>query len=413
MSTAKKLILENRLGQKVRSFAVNSSSLNVVYLTESRRIEAVADLNTLKDADIEFQLIKKVEISEITEKGVTLTGLGRLRLAGTDKVVNSPVYSLPEEEDKEKMIVLLKKTSMAHVAAVVLLMGASWISAKYFSKKDEPALVTIVLPEPEKAPEPPKAEKRKTVKMAEKKIKPTKLKVAQKANKPVIKTKKYVTNTQKAKDVTRVGALAALGGTLKGAKGYEGLDNNSMKAIRSAGVGKGGGGVGSTGKGGIKGYMPGSGLIAGSAGSGSGKASSAGGYGTQGVGGGRAGYGKISLVGGTSAVSLPLDDEATVEGGLDRDQIIAVINKNKGQIIYCYEKGLQSQPHIGGRVAVDFVIGGAGRITSAKVAQSSLGSKTVEGCMIQKMKTWKFPRPVGNVNVAVLYPFELMRVSSR
>ena len=413
MSTAKQLILENRLGQKVRSFAVSSSSLNIVYLIDSRRIEAVADVQALKDSDIEFELIKKIAISEITEKGVSLTGLGRLRLAGGEKISNSPIYTLPEEDDNEKLVVLLKKTSMAHVAAVVLLMGMSWISAKYFSKKEEPALVTIVLPEPEKVPEPPKVEKRKTVKMSEKKIKPTNKKVAAKANKPVIKTKKYVTNTTKAKDISRVGALAALGGTLKGTKGYEGLDNNSMKAIRAAGTGKGGGGVGTTGKGGIRGYLPGNGLIAGSAGEGSGRASSAGGYGTKGAGGGRAGYGKISLVGGTSAVSLPLDDEATVEGGLDRDQIIAVINKNKGQIIYCYEKGLQSQPNIGGRVAVDFVIGAAGRITTAKVAQSSLGSRTVEGCMLQKMKTWKFPRPVGNVNVDVLYPFELMRVSSR
>ena len=189
--------------------------------------------------------------------------------------------------------------------------------------------------------------------------------------------------------------------------------SDSLKAIRSAGVGNGGGGVGSTGRGGIKGYLPGNGLIAGPAGEGSGKAQSAGGYGTRGVGGGRAGYGKISLVGGTSAVSLPLDDEATVEGGLDRDQIIAVINRNKGQIIYCYEKGLQSQPRIGGRVAVDFVIGPSGRITRAKVAQSSLGSNQVENCMIARMKTWQFPKPVGNVNVDVLYPFELMRVSSR
>ena len=112
-------------------------------------------------------------------------------------------------------------------------------------------------------------------------------------------------------------------------------------------------------------------------------------------------------------MTLPLDEEATFEGGLDRDQIIAVINKNKGQIIYCYERGLQAQPSIGGRVAVDFTIGPNGTITNAKVAQTSLGSKFVENCMIAKMKTWQFPKPVGKVNVDVLYPFELARVSSR
>ncbi len=218
--------------------------------------------------------------------------------------------------------------------------------------------------------------------------------------------------TAPATDVRRIGALAALGGLRTGHKGAEGLDMQSLKNIRAAGTGAGGGGIGSSGRGGARGYLPGNGLIAGSAGEGA-RAQGAGGYGTRGSGGGRAGYGKISLVGGTSAVSLPVDDEATFEGGLDGDQIKAVINRYRDQIRYCYEKGLQAQPSIGGRVAVSFVIGAAGRITKANVAESSLGSRYVESCMLTRMKTWQFPRPVGKVNVDVLYPFELMRVSQR
>ncbi len=408
MSTAKLLILENRLGQKVRTFAVDSESLNIVYLKNSRRIEAVSNLQALDSNDIEYRLLQTVDLSQMGDQGVALEGLGRLRVADAS-VQNSPTYQLADEQDDEQLKIMLKKTSLAHLAAVLSLMMGAWIWASYFTKAEEPMLVTIELPQ-EKPVE--KVEPRQHVQVSQKKIKQTN-KVYRPKAQVKLKTKPYKVNTAKAKDVSRFGALAALGGTPKGTRGYEGLDNNSMKAIRSAGVGSGGGGVGSAGRGGIKGYMPGNGLIAGSAGEGSGKAVSAGGYGTAGIGGGRAGNGKISLVGGTSAVSLPLDEEASVEGGLDRDQIIAVINKNRGQIVYCYEKGLQAQPSIGGRVAVDFVIGPAGRITTAKVAQSSLGSRMVENCMLQRMKTWQFPRPVGNVNVDVLYPFELMRVSSR
>ncbi|MGE9744989.1 TonB family protein [Bdellovibrio bacteriovorus] len=408
MSTAKLLILENRLGQKVRTFAVDSESLNIVYLKNSRRIEAVSNLQALDSNDIEYRLLQTVDLAQMGDQGVALEGLGRLRLADAS-AQNSPTYQLADEKDDEQLKVMLKKTSLAHLAAVLSLMMGAWIWASYFTKNEEPMLVTIELPQ-EKPVQ--KAEPRQHVQVSQKKIKQTN-KVYRPKAQAKLKTKPYKVNTAKAKDVSRFGALAALGGTPKGSRGYEGLDNNSMKAIRSAGVGSGGGGVGSAGRGGIKGYLPGNGLIAGSAGEGSGKAQSAGGYGTRGTGGGRAGYGKISLVGGTSAVSLPLDEEASVEGGLDRDQIIAVINKNRGQIVYCYEKGLQAQPSIGGRVAVDFVIGPAGRITTAKVAQSSLGSRMVENCMLQRMKTWQFPRPVGNVNVDVLYPFELMRVSSR
>lgn len=407
MGTAKLLILQNQLGQKVRTFAVDAEALNLVYLKDKRRVEAYTSLRILDDSKVDYRLLKRIELSKITEEAYLIEGVGSLRLAPA-KPVNSPTYSLPVQTDDEDLKTLLQKTTLGHLLAVFSLMMGTWVAAKYFTKKDDAPLVTIVLPK-EITPVT-KPEARPHVKVSEKKIKPTN-KVFRTAVHKTLHTKSYPVKTAKAVNVQRVGALAALGGVPTGAKGYEGLDTKSMKAIRAAGIGSGGGGVGTAGRGGIKGYMPGSGLIAGSAGEG-GRAQSAGGYGTRGVGGGKAGYGKLNMVGGTSMVSLP-NEEATVEGGLDRDQIIAVINRNKGQIVYCYEKGLQATPTIGGRVAVNFVIGPAGKITTANVAQSSLGSRMVENCMLERMRTWQFPHPIGKVNVDVLYPFELTRVSSR
>lgn len=414
MSTAKKntqlLILENTLGQKVRTFAVDSRSMNIVFLKDQRRVDAVADLKTLEENELEYTLLKTIDVKDLESKDVSITGLGKIRLMD-ESALNSPAYQLTEEKDEQELKTILEKTMIGHIALVLVLMLGSWISAKYFSQKpEEPALVTIVVPPKVEAPVE-KPAPAPHVKVSEKKIKPTNKVYRPVATKRLL-SKPYKVKTAKATDVQRVGALAALGGVAKGHKGAEGLDMNSLKNIRSAGQGQGGGGVGATGRGGVKGMLPGNGLIAGSAGEG-GRAESAGGYGTRGTGGGRAGYGKISMVGGMSPISLPLDDEATVEGGLDQDQIIAVINKHLGQITYCYEKGLQAQPSIGGRVAVDFTIGPAGRITTAKVAQSSLGSKFVENCMLDKMRSWQFPKPVGKVNVDVLYPFNLTRVSSR
>lgn len=409
MGATKLLILENSLGQKVRTFAAQGSTLNLVYMIETRRVEAVANLAALDAEKVEYKLLQTIEVSKITANGVSIKNLGSIRLLTAD-AVNSPTYELAEENDEETLKVFLKKSAIGHIAVIFLLMVTGLIVTKFFQeKKQEEQLVTIVLPKQEPKQKQVKAP---TVKVSEKKLKQTNKIYKPKVVKRVLKTKPYKTRTAKSVDVQRVGALAALGGIAKGTRGFEGLDRNSFKAIRSAGTGSGGGGIGSAGRGGIKGYLPGSGLIAGSSGSGA-RASGAGGYGTRGSGGGKAGYGKIAIVGGTSATSLPLDDEATVEGGLDRDQIIAVINRNRGQIVYCYEKGLQSQPGLGGRVAVSFIIGPNGRINTASVAQSSLDSRTVENCIVSRMKTWQFPKPVGRVNVDVLYPFELMRVSSR
>jgi hypothetical protein len=408
MSAAKLLILENRLGQKVRTFAVDSRNMNIVFLKESRRIEAVADLGTLDSEDIEYTLISKVSMASLEKAPVDLQGLGHLRLMSAD-VVNSPKHELPLERDEEQMLLMMQRSGLGHVLGVLLLILGGWISSRYFSEKPaEPTLVTINIPKP--APEVVKPAPVPHVQLSQK-VKPTKKPVHRVVQHKVLKTRPYKVKTAKATDVQRVGALAALGGLPKGAKGYEGLDMNSMKNIRSAGSGNGGGGVGATGMGGVKGLMPGSGLIAGSAGDG-GRAESAGGYGTRGTGGGKAGYGKISLVGGTHSASLPQYDDDESRGGLSPDQIQAVVNRNMGQVLYCYEKGLQAKPTLGGKVSFDMTIGPSGRITKMKVADP-MGSAFVESCMIAKIRQWQFPHPVGGVNVDFTYPFNLGRVGSR
>lgn len=423
MNTARRLILENRIGQKVRYFETNAREMSLIYRQDTRRVELHADLNPLIDQKVEFRILKNVTIKSLESSALVIPHLGQLRLADMNEKLNSPKYELPAESDDKKLALVMKKTALGHAAAVVLLIGLSFLMAYLTQKNQEPELVTINLP-----PKKELQQARPTVKAAEKKIKQItrpKVRVAnrtvktQNTRKPIVQARKtkpvqkrVMPIARPARSLERVGALAALGGIKSGSRTAEGLDAKSLKNIRSAGVGNGGGGVGEIGSGGARGMMPGNGLIAGSRGSG-GRAESAGGYGTRGAGGGKAGYGKISLVGGTSGVTLPLEEEALVEGGLDRDQIAAVINRNKGQIIYCYEQGLQAQPELRGRVSVQFVIGPAGRITSASVAQSSLRSKAVETCMVSKMRNWQFPRPIGNVNVDVLYPFELRRVSSR
>ncbi|MBX3040337.1 MAG: AgmX/PglI C-terminal domain-containing protein [Bdellovibrionaceae bacterium] len=427
--SAKKLVLENKLGQRVRSFDVEAAESNLIYRQDTRRVELHTDLAVLDEAGVSYQVIKKVSVRSLEKTDLKLAGIGVLRLAEENETATlSPTYELPKEEDDEKMALLLKKTAIGHGAVVALLVLVS-IGLSYFNQKEkEPQLVTIVMPEKK---EPVVREKKQHIQVSEKKIVQKKTNIKKVSNKtviskvtqkrpeavkkaptPVVRQQKMVVRNDNMQNVQNVGALAALGGLKNGTRGYEGLDANSLKKIRSAGVGSGGGGVGE-GRGGVRGVLPGTGLIAGSSGSG-GRAEGAGGYGTKGQGGGRAGYGKISLVGGTSGISLPLDDEASIEGGLDRDQIAAVINRNQGQIIYCYEQGLQNENgNLRGRVTVDFVINGSGRVSTARVSQTSLRSKMVENCMISKLRTWQFPRPVGNVNVDVAYPFELRRVTSR
>jgi outer membrane biosynthesis protein TonB len=106
-----------------------------------------------------------------------------------------------------------------------------------------------------------------------------------------------------------------------------------------------------------------------------------------------------------------LEEEAIVDGGLDKDEIARIIRSHLGEIRYCYERQLSADPSLQGKVQVRFVIGGEGSVLERQVNQSTLSNGFVEGCILQKVSTWNFPKPKGGVKVAVTYPF-LFRLSS-
>jgi TonB family protein len=199
----------------------------------------------------------------------------------------------------------------------------------------------------------------------------------------------------------RMGALSALGELQRGAK-TPGLNLGS--AVTSAGPGLGG----LQGSGGTQTSVYAKGMVAAPLGVG-GNLQGAGGLGTKGKGGGQAGYGELKLAGSLGAQALPVGLESQSSAGLDRDQIAAVVAQNSSQVRFCYEQGLQENPGLAGRVTVDFVIGGNGLVKSARVSSSTLNDSSVENCIVQRLRSWKFPVPDGGVDVQVSYPFTLRR----
>ena len=134
-----------------------------------------------------------------------------------------------------------------------------------------------------------------------------------------------------------------------------------------------------------------------------------GGVGTKGAGGGNGGYGNTSVGsgGGRALSSMPVSQDIVLDGGLDRSVIQATIAKYLSQVRACYEEGLRGNAGLSGTVTMQFEVGSLGALNSARVGKSSLGNADVEGCIAHKMMTWKFPKPLGGVNVKVAYPFLL------
>jgi TonB family protein len=185
--------------------------------------------------------------------------------------------------------------------------------------------------------------------------------------------------------VSTIFGNSGLGGELKSATG------NMFGAI--AGNSGGLGGLGIKGSGG--------------GGGGTGDTIGIGGIGTKGRGGGTASYGSgVGVLGGKSSVDVGItSSEPVVMGSLDKELIRQVIQRNRGQIRFCYESQLTKYPKLSGKVAIRFVITAEGSVSSSDVAQSTASNAELEKCVAGRVRTWLFPKPKGGGVVVVTYPF--------
>jgi len=93
-----------------------------------------------------------------------------------------------------------------------------------------------------------------------------------------------------------------------------------------------------------------------------------------------------------------------VNGYLSPEQINRVVRANQAAVRYCYQVEVQRQPNLRGRVEIAWRINLQGRVTTARVASSSLRNSRVEGCIVRQVRRWRFPEPDGG-EVRVQYPF--------
>ncbi len=136
--------------------------------------------------------------------------------------------------------------------------------------------------------------------------------------------------------------------------------------------------------------------------------------GTSGRGGGGrggSGYGKGAGNLGEKDNRLPqvIPGKPLVTGSLDKEIIRRVIRKHRREIAFCYEKELQKNKNLAGRIKVKFTISGTGNVIAALVRSSTMHNRTVESCVTSKIRRWVFPEPKGGGIVVVNYPFNFSR----
>ncbi|MCA9538768.1 MAG: energy transducer TonB [Myxococcales bacterium] len=107
----------------------------------------------------------------------------------------------------------------------------------------------------------------------------------------------------------------------------------------------------------------------------------------------------------TRAPKMPIQKPAEVIGGMDKEEIARAIRQHRNEFRYCYEKQLQSDRDLAGKVMVKFVIGPDGAVQVAQVLESTLGAPAVDECLRTRLTRVQFPPVQGGGYVVVRYPF--------
>ncbi len=398
----------------VRFLHWDGTKAHIVYLLQDQKIDIVPDLKVLNNESVPYKDLASISKAEVKDGPILLSE--DITLEYIDNVENIDRSQPLVSDDNNLFKRVMKWSFMTHLIVLLLLISVGYyltpdvvdvVQVVTVVKQDRPVIKKkkrVVRPSRKRVKRVSRS-KRKLV--TRKKLNPRSRVRVKVRNNSLRKKMSYVKRRSKSiksrsKNVNAMGALGALGSMGSGPKGV------STKSIERA---SGHGRSSKSGVGVSQRSLLGKGLLSTTQGQGARVGQSRKGYGNNGLGAqGASGFGKHKIsTGSGGAFVLPAYEQSIVEGGLDRASIDAVIRRNSGQITYCYEKGLQIKPLLSGRISVKFLINTKGRVSTARIASSSLHSSLVEKCIVKKFKSWQFPQPVGNVVVKVRYPLELRR----
>ena len=96
--------------------------------------------------------------------------------------------------------------------------------------------------------------------------------------------------------------------------------------------------------------------------------------------------------------------KGNIMGFCKEKDILRVVGGRQRGIQYCYEKELARNPELNGKVTMGWRISLDGKVAKVVVQNSTLGNKSVEGCMKRQIQRWRFPKPEGGM-CQIRFPF--------
>ncbi|MDC0670380.1 AgmX/PglI C-terminal domain-containing protein [Nannocystis radixulma] len=86
---------------------------------------------------------------------------------------------------------------------------------------------------------------------------------------------------------------------------------------------------------------------------------------------------------------------ADVYGDADKKAVQATIRQRTGALQACYNKALQTNPGLAGKISYTITISVMGTVTDVRINDDSLQDAGVQTCTVAKIKGWRFPTTPG------------------
>ena len=99
-----------------------------------------------------------------------------------------------------------------------------------------------------------------------------------------------------------------------------------------------------------------------------------------------------AVVGAEPTVSVR-EAALAIEGDASADVVRRFLRQQVGRFRLCYEHGIETHPHLAGRVSVRFVVDAAGAVNEATDAGSELADAAVVSCITRAFGNLTFPPP--------------------
>jgi hypothetical protein len=88
----------------------------------------------------------------------------------------------------------------------------------------------------------------------------------------------------------------------------------------------------------------------------------------------------------------------------DKANIRRVVRARQKAIQFCFEKELQSNPKLKGKIIASWNVDLGGKVMKPRTASSTMKNSKVEGCINRVIKRMRFKPPNGGICV-IQYPF--------